>query len=592
MNKINRQSFLKLGALALMAPLGNKVFAGMGPVNPDHFLPVDELMKRLVAANDKQVASLLQSISAEKFVYTRRIGSDFSVLAAAYCSPGSAYYQNPQLISMLEILAQGLLKAQNPDGTMNSGNLESPPDTAFLIEVLTPGAYILVKKNGAELGSVNAEVKKFIINAGESLVTGGVHTPNHRWVICAALSKINELYPNKKYLNRIDEWMAEGIYNDIDGQYPERSRNYSDVENNSMITMGRLLNKPALFENVRKSLIGNYYYMEPNGDLVTVDSRRQDQWGAKSMVSYYLHYRYMAIHDKSTRFAGIAKVIEQLEGFDREVLNRGLYQFLSNPLLQQELPAGDDPPVDYQKFFTTSQLLRIRKGDNTATLFGGVDWPVIIASGRSNSPDFFSCRKGKAILKYMRLSSQFFSMGYFYSEGIKKNGSSYGLHKKLEVPYYQPLPASKRKANGDYKLSPSIDDRFWNKMDFSNRPVSNVKTLDTTVTFNDVNGSNELSFHVTGLAGVLVTIELCFGEGGKLSGIVEGENGNNFLEQGMGKYEFNGDSIQFGPGAVTHHYVEGLEGERYSTHFGTLRTKGMRVYITGTTPFTHKLVFS
>ena len=592
MNKINRQSFLKLGALALMAPLGNKVFAGMGPVISDHYLPVNELMKRLVAANDKQVEALVQSITPDKFVYTRRIGSDFSVLSAGYCSPESVYYQDPQLISKLEILVQGLLKAQNPDGTMNSGNLESPPDTAFLIEVITPGALILLKKNAAELGTVNAEIKKFIVTAGESLVTGGVHTPNHRWVVCAALSKINEIYPDKKYLVRINEWLAEGIYNDSEGQYPERSRNYSDVENNSLITMGRLLNHPILFEPVRKSLAGNYYYMEPNGDLVTTDSRRQDQWGAKSMISYYLPYRYMAIHDKNARFAGIAKMIEQLEGFDREVLSRGLFQFLSNPLLQEELPAGDIPPVDYQKFFTTSQLLRIRRGDNTATLFGGVDWPIIIASGRSNSPDFFSCRKGKAILKYMRLSSQFFSMGYFYSEGIKKDGNSYVLHKKLEVPYYQPLPASKRKANGDYKLSPSIDDRFWNKMDFSNRPVSNVKTLDTTVTFNEVNGSNELSFHVTGLVGVLVTIELCFSEGGKLSGIVEGENGNNFLEQGMGKYEMGGDSIQFGPGAMTHHSVDNLEGERYSTHFGTLKTKGTRVYITGTTPFTHKLVFS
>src|SRR5690242_9554133 len=246
----------------------------------------------------------------------------------------------------------------------------------------------------------------------------------------------------------------------------------------------------------------------------------------------------MAIRDKSAQFAGITTVIEQLEGFDREVISRGLFQFMANPLLQQELPAGNPPPVDYQKFFTTSQLLRIRKDDNTATLFGGVDWPIIIASGRSNSPDFFSCRKGKAILKYMRLSSQFFSMGYFYSEGIKKKGNTYVLHKKLEVPYYQPLPASKRKANGDYKLSPSIDDRFWNKMDFSNRPVSNVKTLDTTVTFNEVNGTHELWFDVKGLAGVLVTIELCFNESGKLSGVTEGEGGNNFLEKGMGKYEF------------------------------------------------------
>jgi hypothetical protein len=129
-------------------------------------------------------------------------------------------------------------------------------------------------------------------------------------------------------------------------------------------------------------------------------------------------------------------------------------------------------------------------------------------------------------------------------------------------------------------------------MDYSHRPVSNVKTLDTTVSFEEVNGANELTIQINGQAGVQVTIELCFLEGGKLSGVTPGENDNNFLENGMGQYEFGGDTIRFGPGAVSHKSIAGLEGERYSTHFGSLRTEGMHVYLTGVTPFHHKLVFS
>src|SRR5207253_2840769 len=134
-----------------------------------------------------------------------------------------------------------------------------------------------------------------------------------------------------------------------------------------------------------------------------------------------------------------------------------------DPELQQALPAATPLPVSYEKFFAASNLLRIRRNDSTTTLFGGADWPIIIASGRSNSPNFFAFRKGDALLKYMRLSSNFFTMGYFYSEGVRKEGSKYVLHKKLSVPYYQPLPKNLRNAQGDYKLSPSVDDRFWNK---------------------------------------------------------------------------------------------------------------------------------
>jgi hypothetical protein len=594
MEKMQRNTFIKMGSLATMAALSNRLFAAIPfAVNGNHFLLDAVMMKRLAAANDKQVDALLQSVSKANFTFSRKVGADLACLAASYCYTGSSYYQSALIVPKLDILLEGLETCQTNDGSFNnSANPESPPDTAFLIEYLSAAAAILIKNNAAAIVNTNHRLKNIIVRGGQSLVTGGVHTPNHRWVVCAALAGIHAIYPNRKYIERIDDWLGEGIFMDSDGHYPERSRLYGGVENTSLLTMGRLLDKPALFNYVRKNLASSYYYMEPGGELVTTDSRRQDQYIGKTIVSYYLHYRYLAIKDNNSNFAGIAKLIEQMQGFNEEVMDRSLFYFLENELLQQELPAAATLPTSYEKFFTTSQLLRIRRDNTTATLFGGVDWPVIIASGRCNSPDFYAYRKAGAVLKFMRLSSAFFSMGYFYSEGIKKEGNKYILHKKLSIPYYQPLPKNKRKLDGDYKLSPSIDDRFWNKMDFANRPVSNVKTMDTTIVFSEVSNTHELEFKITGLAGVPVTIELCFAEGGKLSGVTEEGTGNSFLESGMGKYEFGSDVISFGPGAVTHKAINNLEGERYSTHFGSLRTKGMYVYITGTTPFQHKLVFS
>jgi hypothetical protein len=189
----------------------------------------------------------------------------------------------------------------------------------------------------------------------------------------------------------------------------------------------------------------------------------------------------------------------------------------------------------------------------------------------------------------MRLSTTFFSMGYFYSEGLRKEGNRYVLHKKLTIPYYQPLPVSKRKKSGDYTLSPSIDNRFWNKMDFSNRPVSNLKTLDTTVYLKETEGKVELEFIITGQNKVPVTIELCFNDGGLLTGLTTDSKGNQCLEGDSAVYSFEGDQIHFGPGALAGPVPENLEGERYSTHFGSLKTKGSQVYLTGITPFRHTL---
>ncbi|MFM2325900.1 MAG: hypothetical protein RIR31_102 [Bacteroidota bacterium] len=592
MSKIKRNEFLKMGTLVMLAPLLDSVLVKAAGIKK-YFLDAGDILKKLVVANDKQVAVLLQSITEINIVFSRKIGYDFANLSAAYATVDSQYYHSNLIITKLKILCKAIASQQAEDGTVNIANLESPPDTAFLVELLSAAAFILAKDNAVELQTTNTAIKNILLKAGDGLITGGVHTPNHRWVICAALARINTLYPNKKYVDRIEDWLGEGIYMDADGHYPERSASiYAVVENNSLITIARLLNKPALLQYVRKNLEMTYYYIEPNGDIVTADSRRQDQWLPKNVMGYYLHYRYMAIKDDNKKFAAIAMQIENTKGFEEEILNKDLFHFLENSLLQQALPQAIAPPDNYEKLLTTSKLLRIRRGNTTATLFGGVDWPLIIASGRSCSPNFFSYRKGKAVLKYMRLSTSFFGLGYFYSEGLKKEGNKYLLHKKLAAPYYQPLSKNLRNNKGDYKLAPSTDGRFWNKMDFANRPVSNVKIQDTSILFVETNGTVELNIAVKGLTGVPVTIELCFTDGGKFAGTTAAAEGNDFLESGMATYESGGDTITFGPGAVTHKIIANLEGEKYSTHFGSLKTNGMYVYITGVTPFNHKLIFS
>lgn len=550
------------------------------------------MMQQLAAANDKLVAQLLETVKEGNLSFGRKTAYDIAALTASYAYPGSAYYHNPQLVEKLALLVQFLSAAQTADGTVNIGNLESPPDTAFLVEILCPANSILLKEKNPVLDSINAALQQIIVKAGDALSKGGVHTPNHRWVISAAMAQVHALYPDKKYTSRIADWLDEGVYMDKDGHFPERSGTYSAVETAAFITLARLLHKPALFEYVRRNLRMMYYYIEENGELVSNDSRRQDQYQPRSAAIFYLQYRYMAVHDKDPFFAAVTKKIESAILFDKEVLQKSLFNFLENESLQQSLPVATQLDNHYEKLFSTSHLLRVKNDTITATLFGGADWPLIIASGRSCSPNFFSYRKGTAILKYMRLSTGFFSMGYFYSDGLRREGNKYILYKKTTVPYYQPLPKNKRNQQGDYLLSPSIDDRFWNKMDFKNRPVSNVKTQEIKIACTVSNGAVTMDITVEGLHNVPVVLELCFNEGGVLTGVTDGGKGNSFLEVGTGTYTSGADTIRFGPGQVTHKNTDGLEGERYSTHFGSLKTEGMHVYITGTTPFRHTLQFS
>lgn len=584
---MKRSSFIRLSTLAALSPLVPGIVKAASAVFSD-----DELMHKLVSVNDRIVDGLLQSVKEGALSFSRKTAYDFALLAGSYCATSSAYYLDERLVEKMKILSLFLRSAQSSDGTLNVGNLESPPDTAFVIEIVCTAIVPLQQLQRPSLQPVLDEMKKMIQHAGEALITGGIHTPNHRWVVSAAMSQIHALWPDKHYVNRINDWLGEGIYQDADGHYPERSGTYSMVENTAFITLARNLNRPELLKFPRKNLERFYYHMEPGGDLVSNDSRRQDQYLCRHSTIFYLQYRYLAIRDQNRQFSAICKMIEATPWFEKEVLTQGLFYFLENSLLQQSLPEPTVLPQRYEKLFPLSKLLRIKQDNRYMTLFGGIDWPLIIASGRSCSPDIFSYRKGNAVLKYLRLSSSFFSMGYFYSDGLQQKGNQYVLHKKLRIPYYQPLPLNKRNKQGDYKLSPSVDDRFWNKMDFSNRPVSNVKELGTRVTLTEHNGEAELLIQVDGQQQVPVTIELCFKEGGSFTGLTKDTKGNDCLAGEKGVYTFEGEEIIFGPGQMEVTVPDNLEGERYSTHFGTLKVAGSRVFITGKTPFRHTLRFS
>jgi len=493
--------------------------------------------------------------------------------------------------------AQRFLDAQHPDGTLDAGNLASPPDTAFVVEATAAALGVARRMGDPRLAGVQERLSKFLRGVGEALVTGGIHTPNHRWVVCSALARINALFPAAKYVNRIDDWLGEGIYQDADGLFPERSPNYARVEVSAFVTMARLLNRTALLDPVRKHLQANLYLLQPDGELETLNSRRQDQGRPLLVANFYLQYRYMAIRENNPTFAAVARLIASRPGEGLvEGANPVLY-FIEDPLLRKPLPDGGAIPVDYVKVFAKSQLVRIRRGERAASIYGGDDWPLGVASGLAHDPTFFSFRHGKAILSSVRMGGQFFSLGVFRAEGVKVEGSQYALHQRYEAPYYQPLPREFRKPNGDYALTPAQDGRFWSKLDFPHRPMSNVQVLDQKVTIVEKQGAFELHLEITGHERVPYAVELAFRPGGRFGGAVQETTLGNrsledsavetkvlFLKEGTGSYTVGSDVIEFGPGQADHEFIN-LSAHTYQAHGATLRATGARVYITGFTPF-------
>jgi len=222
MHKIGRGEFLKMSALGFAASFAPPSIWNMN--NKENRVYDENIFKRLLKSNDISVTRYLEFSDMNPRMELYRIFSEvFAILTASYCQPDSNYYRSQVVLARLEKIITKLLQAQYPNGTLDSGgNRQSPPDTAFLLEHLCSSAMVLNRQDFDELDKVKEELKKFLLNAAEGLRTGGVHTPNHRWVISSALARLYSLFHDDRYIKRIDEWLAEGIDINEEGQYSER----------------------------------------------------------------------------------------------------------------------------------------------------------------------------------------------------------------------------------------------------------------------------------------------------------------------------------------------------------------------------------
>lgn len=567
-----RRTFIKhTGAIAAGITLTPSILYAENPEKG-----ITEILKKLSEFNDAEIEDYLRrqvSKTGDRWdggVYNSfelpnaHSTNDFLMkLGAAYASPYSKYHLDEKLEQPLERAIQCLLNVQHEDGTidLHSTNFHSTPDTAFLINYLSPGYVNLKRLNRPGLKAFIKKTEEFFQKAGECLIVGGVHTANHRWVVSSALARLNSFFPSIKYLKRIEDWLAEGIDLDPDGQYTERSVSiYSPTCDDMFLTMGRLLKREDLMNVVRKNLDMTLYYIQPGGEVLTEASHRQDNAYTGYVNYYYYTYLYFAIQDRNPVYSAVCELIEKEMP---EKLVRFLPNLLELPIFEKEPPQASQIPNDYFKQFSHSGLFRIRRGDTDVSII-------------ENNPTFLSFMKGSAVMQSMRLGAAFFgNRGQFVAEKATLNGNTVELYRTHKHGYFQPYPKSQIPGDGVYE-----------KMPRSRRELSEAQVIEYKVNITESNGKVTIDIEILGTDYVPVSMEMSFRAGGELSGVTANRKTKDsyFLEEGMGQYKKGDDVITFGPGAVTHKWAE-MRGM-------LPKQDGNSVYITGYTPFKHTIELS
>src|SRR5260370_26971588 len=184
-----------------------------------------EVDARVVARNDAALDNLLRAqitdprnarlggVPDDYLMYhAGSAGGLIETAAASWIVPHSNHHGAPEILDRIRLAAQFLERSQTPEGNIDllSTNFNSPPDTGFVVHNVA-----IAKIYGAE--EVLRALRPFLVKAAGGMSTGGVHTPNHRWVVSSALAQVNDVFPDAAYTRRIAQWLAEGIDIDDDG---------------------------------------------------------------------------------------------------------------------------------------------------------------------------------------------------------------------------------------------------------------------------------------------------------------------------------------------------------------------------------------
>ncbi len=382
-----------------------------------------------------------------------------------YSCQESRYFRDASLLSYIHEACDMLLRVCHPNGTLDflATNFYTP--ATFEIQAFCRGYknFVRYMQGTAEECAARDHMLKALALLAKGCLNGGFHTPNHRWVECAALLMCHNIFGWKELREKVDGYLSEGIDCDEYGEFTERSMGcYNPINVNSMLVMAEEGNLPQLEEYAQRNLELTFQYCDGDGAIFTRNSRRQDKGEERVYPGHLWYYLYLWAGEKF----GNLKYLKFAEEMFRSSVMEGrgvpapLWLYLEKPQLKAldvDL-SGVALPTSYHAFYPNSNILRVRKGDFSYTLL-------------ANNPDFLHVKFGKATMT-ARMCSSFFAVAQFAPTKIAKTETGYRMTFRAHGEY-----------KGLFPTPPASSD--WFQMDHSQRPVLNPCDLDYTLDVED-----------------------------------------------------------------------------------------------------------
>lgn len=524
-----------------------------------------------------------------------------SIWGAALINPHSKYYHDEIVLERLEYAAQYMLNAQHEDGSISPGwtNFHSPPDTAFVIVGYSQLYLLLERDDWTKSAPVASRILLFLKQTIPVMLTGGCHTPNHRWVLSAALGYLYQLFGDISLLTRAEQWLAEGIDATPDGEWTERSNGiYNAVSDVMLIHASRLLEKPELLQPVRANLDMMIYLIHPSGEVVTDYSGRQDFGQTFTMDSYLLAYYLMTSIDQNPQFAAMTRLAEQAiqsttarppSSANNPLVGMLLYPYTDKEVIATELPVhyrkminqdfdrqqyirqigtvGHHNIIQYSRPHLDfgAPVMRIRKGDTSVTMM-------------TETSSLLAIRYGQVRLLGMQIAS-YFGPGFVPMQHLTETTEGFTMTASYEKGYNDSVPEHELPDSAQAKVSP------WYLLPHHYRSSTHTQTYQLEVRIIELDDGFDIIVISNEPADVMTQISLVFGNesiitvrDGQLQKVNDHVQlwsaGTVIVQQGNDQIALTGGSLE--------HTATGVREASYPHDCQTLLVNTM-------TPFEHRI---
>lgn len=484
---------------------------------------------------------------------------------AVYFHEDSCFYKSKELYQAVDLAIDFIARTQREDGSFDypSCNFKSAADTSFCFKRLIAAYRLLVKYGNPADEAITVLKEKYLTimhKALDAIREGGFHTPNHRWGITAALLQGSNLFATEKEFaaglkNRAEQYLAEGIDGDEDGEYAERSTgNYNAVVNNAMMAMYQETGNEAFLGYVERNLSMMLTYMDPDDTIFTQNSTRQDQGKLEYADKYFYQYLYMCSRERNPAFDGAAhKIIK--DNMERGDLAPDCLHIVMN---HDEMMGYHFEEYgfleEYRKFFRHAGVLRVKKPAYTYTVLNG--------------KSAFLYFKSKGTTLCVKIGESCCDIRNFIPQTIEELPDGCRLEAEAQSWYY--LPFKEKQDTSD-----------WWKMDQSKREKLISSRLKTTLEIREKEQGLELNLKAEGLDRLPLRLEICIPAGVSIEhpafALEAGAGESMILKDGYLEIHDGLTTVEIGPGFGEHSFKGHYSGEE-------INSAGYTVYANGYTP--------